>query len=431
MAAQLLWDRNPLPGRGKPRQPTSTNYLQPQTPATAKLLALSRLRRKQTRSLYEATAEVEARGAEAGSGVGGPGGDISPARPRAEAGPLLTRCAPPETGPAAEERPRGPSPGGKAQPPADRGEGRASPGRLPHRAGTAGRAPPRRQSVPPPVPPCRPPTGEQRPAGGGGEGGLIRGARLCPGRAGRRLCPPRPRGRLPATEAARRPRRGQSLLSAAARSCLLGRTESRSLPSRTPPAAAGLLPLLTLLTPLRCGASSPAAWRSLAAARKAPPRPAGRRGEASAARALPPPSAAARRPQPRSRPRSWVRRGRHLEKATCTAAAAPRPARQPIGAAGRGAAPAGAGSLPAPPRRGPARPGPPFSQSAPLPAWAGGTVSSTGGPSVRVRPQSCAVAGAKAPRPRGLVNPGAGYGSAGRCRSRSPSGAAAALKGRS
>lgn len=159
----------------------------------------------------------------------GPGGGISPARPRAEAGspsPGALRSS--DTAP-----PRGRGPTALTGQPSPavcgprRNRDRAQP---PHGAGTADRR------APPP----------SRPAGRGLR--LIRRARRCPGRAGQRLCPSRPRGKLPAAEKTRRPRRR-----AEPRRGALGRTASRSPRSRT--SLAVLLPLLTLLP--RCAAAAP------------------------------------------------------------------------------------------------------------------------------------------------------------------------------
>lgn len=371
LAVQPLWDRNPLPGRGEPRQPTSTNYLQPQTPATAKPFGLSRFKKKASSGALTKLPQRRRPGeAEVGAGVRGPGGDISPARPRAEAGPLLTSCASSETGSAAEERSRGPSPGGKARPPADGGPAPAG-----CRTEQARRAGLRRgaRSVPPPVPLC--PAGPRRgnSARPREEGGVIRGARCCPGRAAL----PGQGGRLPLLpQQVGGPGGGQSLLPSAGRGAQpAARADGEPLPPLPHPAGRGrALTSANIITPLRCGASAALAPQHGEASRPrgklSPPHPAGRRGAARQAppAPLPPPSAAARRPQPRSRPRNWLRRGRHLGKATCTAAAAaPRPARPPIGAAGRGAASDGAGRLPPLP-------------APPPPTWAGGTISSPGGP---------------------------------------------------
>lgn len=166
------------------------------------------LGKKQIQSLLKHTAEEEARGSEVGAGAPGPGKDIPPARPTAETGSLLPGALLQKRGPP---RRIGPSPAGKAQPPADR---------KPAPAGC------RTLQCPRPARPCRSLTRERRLSGEEGE--VIRGPRRC--------LPPWPKGRLSVPMQVRGPGARQSLLPTLGRGAQLPAGEDRKpLPRRPAP----------------------------------------------------------------------------------------------------------------------------------------------------------------------------------------------------
>lgn len=167
LAVQPLWDRNPRNGE---RQTEAPNFHQLPTNShnnkTIRLFGYSRFREEnlkmQTRSLYESTAEKEARRAKSEPAFGARAGTrlwrgLGPSRP------LLTRCAPPAAGP-----PRRSGPSSAAEP------------RCRRIAGEGGPAPTGRRTEQPR------PGGLHRGAEASASHPALKGEQTAPGRGGRR-----------------------------------------------------------------------------------------------------------------------------------------------------------------------------------------------------------------------------------------------------